>query len=194
MLNHLLKSTAVVLVLSGAIMASAQDVGPQPRGQPDAQQPSSAPKPKTPPDAGPQPDGQVPGPNAARPEDRATAKNADTAAQPVPGAMPDSESVPSTISERNAEADKLITVAYTFRTLTDEQRAAIWQALKGQPKGKAFNAEVGNVLPHQVKLESIPQSVVQRAPQTDGYRFAVAGDRILLVSPISPIVVGVVKQ
>ena len=183
MLTHLLRGAAVALALTVVIAPAS------------AQEPQSLPsKPQTPPDAGPQPDGQVPGPNATRPEDRALSKDAQTMVQPVPGAMPDSQTVPSTISERNAEADKLIIMAWAFHTLTDKQRSAIWNALKSKPPGAAFNADVGNVLPPSVKLEVIPQAVAQQAPQAEGYRFAVIGDRVLLVSPISPLVVGVVKQ
>ena len=183
MLKTLLRTTAVVLALSYAIAPAS------------AQEPKSLPsKPQTPPDAGPQPDGQVPGPNATRPQDRNTNTDGKTMVQPVPGAMPDSQTVPSTISERNAAADKLITVAWTFHNLTDKQRAAIWNALKGKPTSAAFNADVGNVLPPAVKLETIPLSVAQQVPQTEGYRFAATGDRVLLVSPLDPIVVGVVKE
>src|SRR5215831_4386575 len=49
-------------------------------------------------------------------------------------------------SARNAADDKLITIAYTFKTLTDEERRAIYQALKGQPAA-AFNADVGTEVP-----------------------------------------------
>jgi hypothetical protein len=183
MMKAFLRSTAMVLTLAATAAPAA------------AQQPDTLPaKPQTAPDTGPQPDGQVPGPNAARPEDRGLKKDGQSMVQPVPGAMPDSQAVPSTISERNAAGDKLITIAWTFHTLTDKQRAAIWDALKGKPSGAAFNADVGNVLPAQVKLETIPQAVAQQAPQVSGYRFAVTGDRVLLVSPINPIVAGVVKQ
>src|SRR5712691_1020697 len=63
--------------------------------------------------------------------------------QPVPGAMPGSDTVPSTLSEKNAADDKLITIAYTFKNLADEQRRAIYQALKDNPVRSAFNADIG---------------------------------------------------
>jgi hypothetical protein len=179
-------ATAVVLVLalSGANL-------PVLAQQPE--QPSQS-KPAAPPDPGPQPDGQVPGPNAILPQHRATHPEGQTQAQPVPGAMPGGESVPSTISERNAASDKLITVAFAFKHLTDEQRQAIYQALKKSPPGKAFNAEVGVVLPPEVELQPVPKEVQTRVPDTSGYQFAVAADRILLVSPANRVVVGVVTQ
>src|SRR6266480_232011 len=60
----------------------------------------------------------------------------------VPGAPANTDTVPAKFSARNAADDKLITIAYTFKTLTDEERRAIYQALKGQPAA-AFNVDVG---------------------------------------------------
>src|SRR5262245_34154773 len=85
----------------------------------------------------------------------------------VPDA-PATDMVPAKFSAKNAADDALITIAYTFKTLTDDERRAIFEALKGQPAA-AFNADV---------------------PQTKGYRFAVADNRVLLVGT-SRIVVGV---
>ena len=62
----------------------------------------------------------------------------------VPGAPANTDTVPAKFSAKNAADDKLITLAYTFKTLTDEQRRAIYEALKGQPAGPAFNADVGD--------------------------------------------------
>ena len=58
----------------------------------------------------------------------------------VPGAPANTDTVPAKFSEKNADDDKLITLAYTFKLLTDEQRRAIYEGLKGQPAGPAFNA------------------------------------------------------
>jgi Protein of unknown function (DUF1236) len=111
----------------------------------------------------------------------------------VPGAPTDTDTVPAKFSQKNAADDKLITAAYTFKTLTDEQRRAIYQALKDRPAGSAFNAEVGTVLPPAVELSAMPDEVARRVPQTEGYRYAVADNRVLLVSP-SRIVVGVLPD
>ena len=109
----------------------------------------------------------------------------------VPGAPADSRTVPAKFSQKNAADDKLIITAYTFKTLTDEQRRAIYQALKDQPAGSAFNADVGVQLPAAVELRAVPNDVIARVPQTKDYQYAVANDRVLLVSPPSRIVVGV---
>jgi len=42
----------------------------------------------------------------------------------VPGAPANTSTVPAKFSANNAADDKLITIAYTFRTLTDEERRA----------------------------------------------------------------------
>ena len=111
----------------------------------------------------------------------------------VPGAPIDGETVPAKFSAKNAADDRLVTVAYTFKKLSDEERRAIFQALKAQPPGKAFNAEIGDELPAEVELRTVPDDVAARVPQTRGYRYAVADNRVLLVGT-TRIVVGAVSS
>jgi hypothetical protein len=107
----------------------------------------------------------------------------------VPGAPANTDTVPAKFSAKNAADDKLIIIAYTFKTLTDEQRRAIYQALKDQPSS-AFNADVGTELPPAIELRPVPDEVAARVPQTRDYRYVVANGRVLLVGT-SRIVVGV---
>jgi hypothetical protein len=181
MRNNLLRSTAIALLLFGGIAASAQQA---PRDGGPAQQDVGKPS-----DTGAR--GPLPGPNANPPGSAAQPSDAGNSVQPVPGAMPGSDTVPSTLSEKNAADDKLITVAYTFKNLDDAQRRAIYDALKGQPAGSAFNADIGNELPASVELRAVPDAVVDRVPQTRGYQYAVSQQRVLLVSPATRIVVAV---
>ena len=109
----------------------------------------------------------------------------------VPGAPADTETAPSKFSAKNAADDKLIILAYTFKLLTDEQRRAIYDGLKGQRAGAAFNADIGVELPSSVELRPVPNDVAARVAQTDGYLYAVADDRVLLVAPVNRVVVGV---
>jgi hypothetical protein len=109
----------------------------------------------------------------------------------VPGAPANTDTVPAKFSEKNANDDKLITLAYTFKLLTDEQRRAIYEGLKGQPAGPAFNADVGVELPSSIELRPVPTDVAVRVPQTKDYRYAVADNRVLLVAPVGRFVVGV---
>jgi uncharacterized protein DUF1236 len=128
---------------------------------------------------------------ASKPQDNAVFVNGALA---VPGAPANTDTVPAKFSEKNAADDKLITVAYTFKTLTPEQRLAIYQALKDQPAGSAFNADVGTELPPGVELRVLPREVTAQVPQTEGYQYTVADNRVLLVSPPTRIVVGVFPE
>ena len=165
MRQYVLRSTVFMLALLGTV-AAAQDA-PRDTG------------------AG----GPLPGPNATPPQAASHPSDGSNMEQPVPGAMPGSDTVPSTLSEKNAADDKLITIAYTFKNLTDEQRRAIYGALKDRAVGTAFNADVGVALPFGIELHDMPADVIAQVPQTKGYQYAVADNRVLLVSPASWIVV-----
>ena len=108
----------------------------------------------------------------------------------VPGAPANNDTVPAKFSAKNAADDELITIAYTFKTLTDDERRAIYQSLKDQPAGSAFDADIGTKVPPGIELRPVPDEVAARVPQTRDYRYAVAKDRVLLVGT-SRIVVGV---
>jgi hypothetical protein len=185
MQRDLLWTSSLVLTLLGS---ASFVVAQQPPPPADAQQQSQQEK------AQQTPSGKTgtdePSAHAAttKPVDNAVLVNGALA---VPGAPANSDTVPAKFSEKNAADDKLITLAYTFRSLTDEQRRAIYQALKDQPPGAAFNADIGVELPPAVELRAIPAEVANRVPQTRDYRYAVADNRVLLVSPINRVVVGV---
>ncbi len=108
----------------------------------------------------------------------------------VPGAPANNDTVPAKFSAKNAADDELITIAYTFKTLTDDERRAIYQSLKDQAAGSAFDADIGTKVPPGIELRPVPDEVAARVPQTRDYRYAVAKDRVLLVGT-SRIVVGV---
>ena len=63
--------------------------------------------------------------------------------------------------------------------------------MKDQPAGSAFNADIGVELPLAVELRAVPDELIARVPQTKDYQYAVANNRVLLVSPPTRIVVGV---
>ena len=107
----------------------------------------------------------------------------------VPGAPANTDTVPAKFSAKNAADDALITVAYTFKTLTDDERRAIFEAFKGQP-ASAANADVGTELPPGTELRPVPDEVAARVPQTRDYRYVVGNGRVLLVGT-TRIVVGV---
>ena len=188
MRRQLLRTSSLVLVLLGAGfsagLAVAQQAPPaaepqQQQQQEKAQQTPSGQMGKE------EPSSHAPSP---KPADNSVFVNGALA---VPGAPENVDTVPSKFSAKNADDDKLITLAYTFKLLTDEQRRAIYDGLKGQPAGPAFNADVGVELPLSVELRPVPNDVAARVQQTGDYRYAVAADRVLLVSPVNRVVVGV---
>ena len=190
MRSNLLCSAAIIATLFGAVAASAQD-RPSNSAQ-DTPRNATGQDIGKPSDTAPR--GPLPGPNATPPQAAAQPADGGNSVQPVPGAMPGSDTVPSTLSEKSAADDKLITVAWTFKNLTDEQRRAIYQALKDHPVRSAFNADIGTELPPTMELQAMPDAVVAQVPQTKGYQFAVSDNRVLLVSPPTRIVVGVLPD
>jgi Protein of unknown function (DUF1236) len=94
----------------------------------------------------------------------------------VSDAPANTDTVPAKFSPKNAADDKLITTARVFKMLTNDERRAIYQALKDQAA-----PDIGTKLPPGVELQPIPDAVAARVPQTRGYQYAVVKDRVLLV-------------
>ena len=189
MRRQLLRTSSLVLVLLGgagfsAGLAVAQQPPPaaEPQQQQQQEKAQQTPSGKM---GAEEPSSHAPSP---KPADNSVFVNGALA---VPGAPENTDTVPSKFSAKNAADDKLITLAYTFKLLTDEQRRAIYDGLKGEPAGPAFNADIGVELPSSVELRPMPNDVAARVQQTSDYRYAVAGDRVLLVSPVNRVVVGV---
>ena len=109
----------------------------------------------------------------------------------VSGAATDTATTPSKFSEKNAADDKLSTLAYTFKLLSREERSAIYQALNGQHGGRALKADIGTKLPLGIELHAVPNELTVRVPQTRSYHYTVAGNEVLLISPLTRVVVGV---
>ena len=187
--RDLVRTGSLVLALLGATALSAGNAvaqQQQPPAEPQQQQQQEK--------AQQTPSGQMgkeePSSHApsAKPADNSVFVNGALA---VPGAPENTDTVPAKFSEQNAADDKLSIAAYTFKLLTEEQRRAIYTALKGQPAGPAFNADIGAELPSSVELRPMPDDVVARVQQTKDYRYAVADNRVLLVSPVTRYVVGI---
>jgi hypothetical protein len=110
------------------------------------------------------------------------------------------QALPSTLSAENAANDKLPIAAYTFKGLTDDQRRAIYQAVAAKapnatpPSGSPGAAAIGTVLVASVAVSPMPGQVTAQIPHTQGYEYAMAGGKVLLVSPVNRVVVGVIAQ
>ena len=116
-----------------------------------------------------------------------------TTLQPAPGAMPGSDTEPSTLSAKNAADDKLPTLAYTFKNLSADQSRAIYREVTGAAPASAranIVADIGTELPLSVALSPMPADALL----TKGYAYVIAGDKLLLVSPANRVVVGVITQ
>ena len=100
------------------------------------------------------------------------------------------DTIPAKFSEKNAADDKLSILAYTFKTLSNEERRAIYGALRDKPGSAAFNGDIGVKLPEAVALQPVPPGLANNVAQTKGYYYAVTQDRVLLVSPANRTVVG----
>ena len=117
----------------------------------------------------------------------------------VPGAAADTDTVPAKFSAQNSADDRLITLAYTFKTLPNDQRQAIYQALKEQPAAAHapsahapdVHAQIGTVLPFAIVTKAIPAQLAEKVPAAQGYHYMVADNRVLLIAPASRAVVGV---
>jgi hypothetical protein len=185
MQRDLLRTSALAFAFVGCVGLAAAQQPPRPA---DAQQQSQQEK------AQQTPSGKMGAPGShtsnTKPQENAVFVNGALA---VPDAPTNTDTVPAKFSKKNAADDELITVAYTFKTLTDDERRAVYEALKGQPAGSAFNADVGTELPPGIELRPVPNELAARVPQTKDYSYAVANDRVLLVGT-SRIVMGVFAE
>ena len=111
----------------------------------------------------------------------------------VPGALRDAAATPAKYSEQKAADDRLPILAYTFKMLSDDQRQAIYQALKDEPAVKgpsAQIAQIGNALPFAVATQPVPAQLANQIPATQGFHFLVSDNYVLLISPLNRAVVG----
>ena len=139
----------------------------------------------------------APGPNTST-ENATGARPSVESVQPVPGAMVGSDAIPSTISERNASDDKLPTLAFRLRNLSDDQRRAILRSVKpdaDRSTGTSYRApEVGMVIPQNEPLRPLPPELSDRIAEVKDLQYKITGDAVLLVDPIQRAVVAVLSQ
>jgi hypothetical protein len=121
----------------------------------------------------------------------------------VPGAPADSETVPSTVSARNAASDKLPIAAFRLKHLTDAQRREIAQEIGQQrvqaigPAGTSAQYVVGSQVPAPVALQELaplPEALIAKLPELRGTGFMHAGSKLLLVDLDNSLVVGVLDR
>jgi hypothetical protein len=106
----------------------------------------------------------------------------------VPGAPADSQTVPAKFSERNDALDRLPTMAFPL-PLTDEQRQRIRDAVSKAPV-EASNARPADLLPSGINVRELSNQLTTEIPAMLNLGYVRTGDRILLISPPSRIVMG----
>ncbi len=110
------------------------------------------------------------------------------------GATP--QTMPSTISEANAELDKKPTTAFQL-PLSDEQKRLIAQSVVKAPSAQTnaslADAHVATFLPIGVPLQSFPEDLTKQVPDAARYKYVKASDRVLIVDPPILSVVGEIK-
>jgi hypothetical protein len=106
----------------------------------------------------------------------------------TPGAPADSQTVPSTVSERNAALDALPTMAFPL-PFTDEQRQRIRDAVSKAPVEGA-TARAADRLPSGINVRELPRQITDQIPAARNLGYVRTSDNILLISPSNRIVVG----
>ncbi len=120
----------------------------------------------------------------------------------IPGAPKDVDTVPSKYSPRNDASDRLPTVAFRLKSLTDDQRREVYEQLTGQRQPLALgpgqpddpHAIVGAEIPADLAFRDftpVPDAVSARLPQLRGTVFMRSDGRVLLIDPANRIVIGV---
>ena len=118
--------------------------------------------------------------------------------QPVPGAMPNSDTVPSTLSPKSAQDDALPIAAFRLKDLTDAQRQAIYRAVMASPTtAKATDApaaklEIGTVLPKDTPLQPLPTDVASGPSDLSRVSFHVVGNKLVLADPLNRAVLAII--
>jgi hypothetical protein len=107
----------------------------------------------------------------------------------TPGAPADGQTVPSTVSKRNAALDALPTMAFPL-PFTDEQRQRIREAVSKAPVEGGANARAAELLPSGINVRDLPRQITDQIPAARNLGYVRTTDKILLISPSERIVVG----
>jgi hypothetical protein len=113
----------------------------------------------------------------------------------VPGAPTDTSTVPAKFSKKNDAADHLLLLGYTFKSLSDDQKRAIYQSVKGKAdaaKVTGANPQIGDVVPETLALTPLPSEASAQAPDMQKYQYAMNGDKLLVINPVNMVVVEVI--
>ena len=106
----------------------------------------------------------------------------------VPGAPEDSQTVPSTVSERNARLDATPIMALPL-PLTDEQKQKILASVQSLPLTQ-ISAKPADLLPQTTAVAELPAELKQAIPVMSDIGIIRTRDKILLVRAPNMVVTG----
>src|SRR4051794_7099717 len=106
----------------------------------------------------------------------------------VPGALADSQTVPSKVSERNARLDATPIMALPLG-LTDEQKKQILASVKSMPLSQ-ISAKSADMLPQTTPVSELPADVKQAVPMMADISIIRTSDKILLMRAPNMVVTG----
>jgi hypothetical protein len=104
--------------------------------------------------------------------------------------MPNSDTVPSNLSPKNAQDDALPIAAFRLKNLTDAQRQTIYHAVMANrstatpTETPASQLAIGTALPADVPLQPLPADTLRTAPNLDRIGYRVIGNKLVLVDPL----------
>ena len=108
----------------------------------------------------------------------------------VPGAAPDSQTVPSKVSERNAKLDTLPIMALPLG-LSDEQKRRILDSVgKSNIPVEQVSAQLADMLPQTTKVAQMPDDVKKDIPLAADFAIIRTKDKILLLRAPNMVVTG----
>jgi hypothetical protein len=113
----------------------------------------------------------------------------------VPNAPAETSTTPSTVSQHNAELDKLPIMARGPQ-LTDDQRKLIMQRVMASGGSSAAHVDAfpTSQLPASVDMQAWPPEIVGAVPSIRGTKYVKLSDKVLVVRPETRVVVEEIGQ
>ena len=165
-------SISAVLVLTGVSIAAAQQVPADPQGHEPIKSQQNA--------------KEEPGSHSSV----ATTEVFVNGKLAVPGALQDSQTVPSIVSERNARLDAMPIMALPLG-LTDEQKRRVAASVaKSNAPVSEIIAKPADILPATTPVSAFSAEVTADAPMLGDISFIRTKDKILLVRAPNMVVTG----
>jgi hypothetical protein len=197
MRTSLTSGLAIVALLGSLGIAVAQSADGQiNRGAGEAQMPPSGAPPGAMQQSGPGTSvNDVPSPPASSTAATPAVTDPNTGGLPAGPIGATEQTMPSSLSEKNAREDQLPIMAQPLRLSAQDQQQIV-QAVRDRKDvaTAAVDAKPSTELSSDVELYDLPASVTEQVPSVRGYKFVLLPDKILLVSPPNRIVVGEIAK